>query len=58
MKILFNLISNPMFYKSVGGKYLWCNKAFENALGLEREDIIRKTDYEITLKDIADLFLN
>ncbi|AQR96385.1 PAS domain S-box protein [Clostridium saccharoperbutylacetonicum] len=56
MKILFDLIPNPMFYKDVDGKYLWCNKAFENALGLEREDIIGKTDYEITSKDIADLF--
>lgn len=53
---IFNVITNPMFYKDVHGKYLWCNTAFENALGIKRKDIIGKTDYEITSRDTADLF--
>lgn len=55
-KIISDVIPNPMFYKDTNGKYLWCNNAFEKALGIKRKDIIGKTDYEITSKEIADLF--
>lgn len=55
-KIILDIIPNPMFYKDINGKYLWCNNAFEKALGIKRKDIIGKTDYEITSKEMADLF--
>ncbi|WP_139068469.1 PAS domain-containing protein [Clostridium beijerinckii] len=45
-----------MFYKDVYGKYLWCNTAFEKAIGVKREVIVGNTDYEITTKQVADLF--
>lgn len=57
-KIILNLIPNSMFYKDINGKYLWCNNAFEDTLGMKRKDIIGKTDYEITSKETADLFSN
>lgn len=53
---IFNLIPNPMFYKDVYGKYLWCNTAFEKAIGVKRKFIVGNTDYEITTKQVADLF--
>jgi len=55
-KIILDVIPNLMFYKDINGKYLWCNNAYEKALGMKRKDIIGKTDYEITSKEIADLF--
>ena len=47
-KIILDVIPNPMFYKDINGKYFWCNKAFENAVGMKIIDIVGKTDYEIT----------
>ena len=55
-KIILDVIPNPMFYKDINGKYLWCNNAFQNAIGIKRKYIIGKTDYEITSNEIADLF--
>jgi len=55
-KIIFDVIPNPMFYKDINGKYLWCNKAFENTIGMKIKDIVGKTDYEITAKETADVY--
>lgn len=50
---LINSIPNPVFYKDNEGLYLGCNKAFEEYLGLTREDIIGKTVYDISPDHLA-----
>ena len=53
---LLEAIPNPVFYKNVEGEYTGCNKAFEDFLGMNREDIIGKTVNEIGPKELADKY--
>jgi PAS domain S-box-containing protein len=47
LQTLINTIPNPIFYKDVNGVYFGCNRAFEDRMGLKREEIIGKTVYDI-----------
>lgn len=47
---------SPIFYKNKDGVYLGCNTAFENYLGLTKDQIIGKNVYEIYPKDLADKY--
>jgi len=55
-KTLLETIPNPVFYKDLMGKYIGCNRAFEEFLGKQRSEIIGKTVYEMAPKDIADQY--
>ncbi|NYB51883.1 MAG: PAS domain-containing protein [Methanobacteriaceae archaeon] len=50
-------ISQPVFYKDKLGLYRACNRAFEELLGLSKEDIIGKTVYDIAPRRMADKYL-
>jgi len=56
LKTLLETIPNPVFYKDLIGRYIGCNRAFEEFLGKQRSEIIGKTVYELAPKDIADLY--
>ena len=51
-----NSISDLIFYKDTEFKYIGCNQAFSNFVGLPVDYIIGKTDYELFAKEYADLF--
>ncbi|SEM22781.1 PAS domain S-box-containing protein [Syntrophus gentianae] len=51
---LLDTIPNPVFYKDCQGRYISCNRAFEQFYGMLREEIAGKTVYEIAPKEIAD----
>ncbi len=51
-----NSISDLLFYKDTDYRYIGCNQAFSNFLGLPIDFIIGKTDYELFPKELADLF--
>ncbi len=53
-QILMDTIPNPIFFKSVEGLYLGCNKAFEAFLGLDRSEIVGKSVYDLAPKELAD----
>jgi len=53
---LLNSIPNPVFYKNEKGIYKGCNLAFEEFLGRKKEDIIGKSVYEISPKELADKY--
>ena len=44
---LIDALPNPIFYKGADGRYLGCNRAYEEAFGLRREYITGKTVLEI-----------
>jgi len=50
---LLDTITSPVFYKDMQGKYTDCNKAFEELLGLKREEIINRTVYEIWPEEVV-----
>lgn len=56
METLINTIPNPIFYKNVEGAYVGCNKAFEDFLGLTRDQIIGKGVYDLAPRSLADKY--
>jgi len=60
LKILFDIIPNPIFYKDASGIYQHCNDAFSKTiLGISKNEIIGKNIYDlahIIPKEHADLF--
>ncbi|MCF6154858.1 MAG: sensor domain-containing diguanylate cyclase [Candidatus Brocadia sp.] len=53
LQTLMDSIPAPIFYKNTDGKYMGCNKAFEDFLGMQKEEIIGKTVYEVAPKELA-----
>ncbi|RTL54468.1 MAG: EAL domain-containing protein [Rhodocyclaceae bacterium] len=52
---LLETIPNPVLYKDAQGRYLGCNKAFEAFMGYAREDMIGKTVYDISPREVAEV---
>jgi two-component system, cell cycle sensor histidine kinase and response regulator CckA len=45
----------PVFYEDCQRRYIGCNRAFEKFYGIDRDEIVGKTVYEITPKELADI---
>ncbi|MHB8880659.1 MAG: PAS domain S-box protein [Thermodesulfovibrionales bacterium] len=56
LRTMMDTIPNPVFYKDAEGRYLGCNRAFEEFLGRSKDEIIGKTVYDMGPKEIADLY--
>ncbi len=54
LQTLMETIPSPVFYKDKQGKYVGCNKSFEELTGRRRTEIIGKTVYDLNVKAIAD----
>ncbi|WP_269078537.1 sensor histidine kinase [Methanococcoides methylutens] len=50
---LIDAIPLPVFYKNKDGIYLGCNKAFEDFIGIKREELVGRTVFEISPEDLA-----
>lgn len=56
LQTLIDSIPNPIFYKDEKGVYTHCNIAFTDYLGLKRDKIIGHTVYDISPKELADVY--
>lgn len=56
LRRVFDLIPDLLWLKDMDGKYLTCNSRFERFIGLKKDELVGKTDYELFDKDIADMF--
>ncbi len=56
LQTLLETIPSPIFYKDAKAVYLGCNGAFEEYLGIPREDIIGKTVFGVYPRERADVF--
>jgi PAS domain S-box-containing protein len=56
LQVLIDTIPTPVFYKNAQGLYVGCNTAFQEALGLSKEQILGKTVYDIAPKELADKY--
>jgi PAS domain S-box-containing protein len=56
IQTLIDAIPNPIFFKDIGGRYLGCNKAFENSLGLPSSEVIGKTVHDFNPRELADIY--
>ena len=53
---LLDTIPVPVFYKDTKGIYTGCNQAFADFLGKPKDEIIGKTVYEVSPRDLADIY--
>lgn len=53
---LVDTIPNPVFYKDETGRYLGCNPAFEEYIGIPRGQLVGRSVYDISPKDLADRY--
>ncbi len=52
---LLDLLPMPVFYKNREGIYLGCNKAFERAINLSKEEVIGKTVFQVSSEPLAKI---
>lgn len=55
-KQLIEALPNPLFFKDTEGRYLGCNRAFEEFTGRRKEDFVGKTATEIQDPETAKLY--
>ena len=53
---LIETIPSPIYYKDRSGRYLGCNKAFEEYAGFDRDEIIGKAVLEVAPADLAAVY--
>jgi len=53
---LLETIPSPVFYKDAEGRYTGCNSAFEKYIGLSKDDLIGKSVFDISPRDLAEVY--
>jgi len=56
LQTLMDTIPSPIFYKDATGRYLGCNKAFEQVVGLPEKELAGKTVYDIAPQEKALIY--
>jgi len=52
MQVLLDAIPTPIYYKNTQGRYLGCNKAYEEYVGLSKDHLVGKTVHDIAPRKI------
>lgn len=52
-QVLIDTVPMPLFYKDAAGRYLGFNRAYEDAFGVRREDLLGKTVLDLEYLDEA-----
>ncbi len=53
---LIDTIPGPIFYKDIDFRYLGCNTAFENFIGIPREELVGKSVFDIAPPELAQVY--
>ncbi len=56
LNTLLDTIPAPVFYKDEKGRYLGCNKAFEEHAGTPREQLAGKTVFDLWPRQLAEVY--
>jgi two-component system NtrC family sensor kinase len=56
LQVVIDTIPNPIFYKDRQGRYLGCNRAFEDYLGMGKAELIGKSVHDLAPKELADIY--
>lgn len=49
-------IPSPVFFKDIHGRYIGCNRAFEEYVGIPRHELIGKGVFDIAPSDLAEVY--
>ncbi|MEI7856170.1 MAG: PAS domain S-box protein [Methanomicrobiales archaeon] len=53
---MINTLPTPVFFKDAEGRYLGCNPPFEEYIGISLKDLVGKTAYDLSPKNLADRY--
>ena len=53
---LIDNVDTPIYYKDITGKYIGCNKAFEDFVNQKKENILGKSIYAVIPKKSAEIY--
>jgi len=56
LQTLIDVIPAPIFYKDVEGEYRGCNKAFESYIGINKNQIVGKTVFDLAPAKLASKY--
>ncbi|MDE1251131.1 diguanylate cyclase [Vibrio aestuarianus] len=56
LQLTIDVLPVPIFYKDTHGVYLGCNRAFEEFIKIERQQLVGRNVYELFDKDLADVY--
>ena len=56
LQVLIDAMPNPIFYKNAEGCYLGCNRAFENYIGIPRNELVGKSVFGLAPPDLAETY--
>jgi len=56
LRAVLDAIPDPVWLKSVDGRYSICNSQFERLVGASEADLIGRTDYDVVDRRLADFF--
>lgn len=56
LRVLIDAMPNPVFYKDQSMRYIGCNTAFSESIGIPREEIIGKSVHELFPPEVADTY--
>lgn len=58
LTFLLDIIPLDVWIKDIHGRYVFVNQSHQNSIGLTKEEMVRKEDYEIFGKEIAKSFVD
>ena len=53
---ILQAIPSPVFFKDSVGRYLGCNHAFENFIGIKQKDLVGKTPFDIAPTELSKIY--
>ena len=56
LQYLIDTLPVPIFYKDKAGKYLGCNKAFEDFIRIERSKLIGSSAFDLFDRELAEIY--
>lgn len=56
LQVLIDVMPNPVFFKDAQGRYLGCNKAFEEYIGISKDELIGKVVFDIAPAPLAETY--
>jgi diguanylate cyclase (GGDEF)-like protein/PAS domain S-box-containing protein len=56
LQTIVDAVPIPLFFKDAAGRYLGCNRSFEESIGKSRQEIVGRTVYEVAPSDLAAVY--
>jgi two-component system NtrC family sensor kinase len=56
LNVLLETLPIPVYFKDSAGRYLGCNSAFAECIGVDRDELRGKTVHEVVPSELADIY--